>query len=285
MKHILIPTDFSDCAHYAFEVAAQISRKSGGTLHLVHVYERPVYDVHNPGIDIMENSKLRKHIDEEMEKLKEAEFAKDLKIKTHVIPDRTLTELLESDGYKDLDLIVMGSHGASGWKELLIGSNTEKVVRTANCPVITVKKRHENFTLNDIVFASTFYTEVESVFPKIKRIAELFEATIHLVKVVTRTHFETTLLSYKLMNDFAEKFELKDYSVNTFNDDDLEDGIIHFSEHINADMIALTTHGRTGFSHIINGSLAEDVVNHVNRPVLSVKIKEKKVNYGVIFPD
>lgn len=285
MKHILIPTDFSDCANYALEVAGVIAKKTDATLHIVHVYERPLQNLRNATLDVKANSAILKQIDEQLENLSDMPYLQGVKLDRHILPDVSITDIVENSEFSNADLIVMGSHGASGWKELLVGSNTEKIVRIANAPVLTIKKKHDNFKLEDMVFASTFYTEVESVFPKIKAFADVFDATIHLLKVVTRTHFETSMLSKKLMTDFAKKFDLKKYTINTFNDDDLEDGIIHFSESINADMISLTTHGRTGISHLINGSLAEDVVNHINRPVLSVKIKEKKVKYGVIFPD
>lgn len=285
MKNILVPTDFSDCAIKAAKVAAYVAKKTDAMVHLIHVYERPLYHIQEPVIDSKENTRILNHIERELESMETYEFFDGIKIKSHILPDVSITEIVENERFEDADLIIMGSHGASGWKEMLIGSNTEKVVRTANCPVLTIKNLNKPFKADNIVFASTFYTEVESVFHKIKAFADIFDATIHLVKIVTRTHFETTLLSHKLMNDFAAKFKLKKFTINTFNDDDLENGIIHFAEHIDADMISLTTHGRTGIAHILNGSLAEDVVNHVNRPVLSMKIKEKKVKYGVIFPD
>jgi len=57
-----------------------------------------------------------------------------------------------------------------------------------------------------------------------------------------------------------------------YNAHNIENGIIDFSNEINADLIAIETHGRTGFAHLINGSLAEDIVKHETKPVLSIKI-------------
>jgi len=77
----------------------------------------------------------------------------------------------------------------------------------------------------------------------------------------------------KQTEDFVEKYKFKDYTLNIYNDFIEEDGIIYYSEDIEADMIALGTHGRTGFMHLISGSIAEDVVNHAKRPVWTCRIK------------
>ena len=71
------------------------------------------------------------------------------------------------------------------------------------------------------------------------------------------------------MRDFAKKLKLQNFTMSIFNDRSEEEGIIHFASTINADLIAMATHGRTGFAHVLVGSIAEDVVNHARRPVLT----------------
>jgi K+-sensing histidine kinase KdpD len=169
----------------------------------------------------------------------------------------------------------MGSHGATGMREMFVGSNTERVVRMAHCPVFTIKGPTKFDQLNEIVFASDFKKEVYTSFDRIKQLAELFQAKLHLLKVVTPNTFEVTSKSKQEMQEFADYFELKDYSINIYNDEYIEGGILNFAEEVGADMISLTTHGRRGLVHLINGSLAEDVANHSDRPVLSVRIKKE----------
>ena len=77
----------------------------------------------------------------------------------------------------------------------------------------------------------------------------------------------------KVMKKFVEKFNIENPTYNIFNDTIEEDGIIYFAEEIDAGMIAMATHGRTGFAHLLSGSIAEDVVNHSNRPVLTFNMK------------
>ena len=123
-----------------------------------------------------------------------------------------------------------------------------------------------------MVFASDFNDESYYAFEKIKSFADIYDSHIDLLKVITPREFETTRQSAKLMNDFVFKFNLKKYSVNIYNDYNIEQGIIDFSDETNADLVALETHGRTGIAHLILGSLTESLVKHESRPVLSIKM-------------
>lgn len=274
MKKIVVPTDFSDCALNALRAAADIARRNDCSITLVHVYERPVYGFVDIAVDNEANRKIRTGIDKEMEKLAKLDFTDGIDIKVLILSDIEIWEMLKNDSVKEADLLVIGSHGCRGWREHLIGSNTEKVVRLAECPVLVIKEKYDQFDVKDIVFVSNFYGETEAVFTKIKKFTNLFHSKIHLLKVITPNQFETTAYSTKVMESFAKKFSLENYTVNIYNDKNVEDGILNFSDTVNADLIAMETHGWTGFRHLINGSLTEDVVNHVTRPVLSVKIKQ-----------
>ena len=77
-----------------------------------------------------------------------------------------------------------------------------------------------------------------------------------------------------LMNEFVEKYDLDICTLNIYNDFIEEDGIIYFAQDIDADMIALATHGRSGLMHLLSGSIAEDVVNHAKRPVWTCRLKQ-----------
>lgn len=273
MKNIIVPTDFSECAENALRVAAEIAKKNKSFIHLVHVYECPVYGFVDIYVDNDKDREIKNHINAEIKKLGEKSYLKGIKLKKLVLRDIDIWEMLNNAEIRDSDLVVMGSHGRKGLQGVLIGSNTDRVVRKAEIPVLVIKNRQDNFTVKDMVFASNFSSETSSVFAKIKKLALLFDATIHLVKICTRGDFEPTVKSNKSMQDLAYMFSLKKYTINVYNDETIEDGIVNFSRLINANLIAMETHGRTGLAHVINGSITEDVVSHTSRPVLSVKIK------------
>ena len=110
---------------------------------------------------------------------------------------------------------------------------------------------------------------------ELKKIRRLIDGKLHLVKINTPNSFEASRPTMMLMKEFVEKHELSNYTLNVYNDFVEEDGIIYFAQDIEADMIALATHGRTGLMHLLSGSIAEDVVNHALRPVWTCRLKHE----------
>ena len=277
MKNILVPTDFSECARFAVNTAIAIAKQNNATIHLLHVVDIPLtsYDVGmNTYENIPETMFLMDHAKKNMERLVAEPIFKDVTITSTVEFDLTYSRITNEATEKKVDLIVMGSHGASGFKELVLGSNTERVVRFSECPVLTVKKDHTSFNPTNIVLASDFIEDSKPFFQSFLNFYALFDAHLHLLKVNTALNFETTKTSRKLMEDFIvnHNLEHKNCSVHIYNDNSEEDGIINFCDEVDAELIVIGTHGRTGLSHLINGSLTEAVINHAKRPILSIKL-------------
>jgi nucleotide-binding universal stress UspA family protein len=214
-------------------------------------------------------NKRKAQIEELKEKYQSEAFTFSAKIKI----GNAFKNISESINEENPDLVVMGSKGVSGMEEVLVGSNTEKVVRTSSCPVITIKSAVNLANLKKIVFASDFKEDNDEVAARIKRLQGLFDAQLYFVVVNTPGNFESSRDSIKRINAFANKYEFNDVTAEIYNSDSEESGIIEFAEDVNADLIAMATHGRTGFLHLITGSIAEDVVNHSQRPVWTFKKK------------
>ncbi len=277
MKKILVPTDFSEEAENAAEVAAFLAKKNGAEIYLLHVMEIPTYEsnyVFQTYQDIPEGLFLMKQAKQRFQEFLKKPFFKGVRVIEAIQFERTYENIVKQAKEKEIDLIVMGSHGASGFKEMFVGSNTERVVRLASCPVFTVKHKMSEKEIDDVVFASDFSSEVYNAFVKIQQVVELFEAKLHILKVNTPNAFQSSKDSKEQMEDFAKYFELSDYEIHIYNDESVEQGILNFADEIDADLVSLATHGRKGLSHLINGSLAEDVANHSTRPVLSMRIKK-----------
>jgi nucleotide-binding universal stress UspA family protein len=285
MKKILVPTDFSKPALIATEVAADIARKSGAQLILLHVVEEAVPNSINiegqvgTGSDWEEKLFTMKLIEKARKQLsKTVENGKfeGVKVKTELrvgTPYHGMNSIITS---QKVDLVVMGTAGHSDFEEMIIGSNTEKVVRTAYCPVLTVHEKPVRKEFKNIVYATSMSKE-EEVFSRIVRTTQnLYDSTVHLVRINTPGNFQRDAVVKKYMNDFAKKLQLKNYTINVFNDLTEEEGIIYFADSINADLIAMATHGRTGFAHVLAGSIAEEVVGHSKRPVLTFVTKHRK---------
>lgn len=187
-------------------------------------------------------------------------------------PSKLIHEEIASGSY---DMVVMGTKGASGFKEMLIGSNAEKVVRRAKIPVLSVKSFVDENSFKSIIYASSFSESEDKFISEIKSLQDAFGSTLHLVRINTPNNFLTDWTSRKVMQRFVKENDLSNYTINIYNDTIEEDGIIYFAEEMDAGIIAMTTHGRTGFAHLISGSIAEDVVNHSKRPVLTYNLNMK----------
>ena len=277
MKKILVPTDFSEIADNALEEAVQIAKKSGAEIVLLTVVEEgstgsvKVTGEMRPR-DIQDNIYFIKLIEKRKEQL--AEKINQIEGVT-VYPEMRMgnpfhgiSEIVSEHG---VDFVVMGTRGASGLQELIIGSNTEKVVRHAKCPVLSVHDKSSH-VYKDIVYATSFDDDEAGLIDLLKQIQKEYDSTLHMVWVNTPNNFERDKLTKARMKQFIEKHNIENVTLNIFSDISEEDGIIAFSEEKNADLIAMITHGRTGFAHLIAGSIAEDVVNHTRRPVLTYSV-------------
>jgi len=182
---------------------------------------------------------------------------------------RSLVTYIEEN---DIDMVIMGTKGISGLDEVMVGSNAEKVVRHVKVPVLAIKDKIELEEVKEIVFGTSLTNRTEKVAAELKSIQELFNAQLHLVDVNTPNNFFRQDEAEASMQDFVEKYDLQNCSVATYSDVTEEEGILKYAERVNANMIALATHGRTGLMHLMSGSLTEDVVNHSIRPVWSFQL-------------
>lgn len=274
MKRILVPTDFSEHAENALKAAAIIAKKNKCEIFLLHLLELPnqMNDAMTSGGSIPEVMLFIKKANEKLQKIKEQPYLNGISVNASVQFERAFNGILSFNKKNKIDLIIMGSHGTSGIEEVLIGSNTEKVVRLSDIPVLVIKKDVGELNFKNIVFASDFSKEIRKPFKKMVEFIEIFDANLFLVMICTPNSFKTTLNAEKTMKDFIENYDIKNYSLHIFNDTNIENGITNFSKTIDADLIGLCTHGRTGLAHFFNGSISEDLVNHTTKPVITFKI-------------
>ncbi|HLF35226.1 MAG TPA: universal stress protein [Cyclobacteriaceae bacterium] len=287
MKKILVPTDFSEQAKNALDFAIQIARRSEAAIILLNVLDYPgLSTVWMGGLNIIGgteppadhldetfvNSLLDKAKDELADSIRTA-GGTGMNITPKVEIGNPYFCISEKITAEDINLVVMGTRGISGLEDVLIGSTAEKVVRLSQCPVITIKQKCELNKIKHMIFASNFEEKQDHIVEELLKMQQILDATLHLVKVNTPNNFQSNQVMTREMKEFVEKYGIRKYTTNLYNDYLEEDGIIHFAEDIDADMISLATHGRTGLMHLLSGSIAEDVVNHARRPVWTCRIK------------
>ena len=280
MKVILVPTDFSEQADHALDAAYQLALKSRADIWLTHVLEYPGADDEfvtttqlGQPLPIDWLRKAKEDVEEHLQTIIREKKLEGVHVEYHVKvgnPYRSITRELLTD---KVDLIVMGSKGASGLKEILVGSNAERMVRFARCPVLIIKEKADLSAIRNIVYATALRDDEHTVVKVLAKFQQLFDAHVHILKVNTMANFLDDPFVYAKLREFARKCDLQNYTIHTYSDQSEEAGIIHFSEEINADLIALSTHSRRGIEHLLSGSIAEDVVNHAKRPIWTMSLK------------
>jgi len=275
MRHILVPTDFSECAEDALKVAVKLARMSGAVLHVAHVYfnVQPTYAYGIEEDDGSINERMRDSIQVQLDLLLENTDIEGVELHKHCIMNKPLWDVLELESMQSIDIVVMGSHGTSGVREFFLGSNAQKLVQAAECPVLVVKEYFDPGKVNNVLFVSNFYPEAIENFAPIRMLVDLMGARTYLLKVITPGSFEETPFSESSMKEFAKEAGLDDCEMATFNSKSIEKGIHAYIERIGADLVCIETHGRSGLGHWLAGSLAERVVNHADVPVLTMKIE------------
>lgn len=275
MKKILLPTDFSEASEQAINLASKINAKEKNEIHLLHMIEIPsgIIDMGaGRNFSIPESMLYIRKVRDKLVAYKDKFFSKDDDVK-HAIRFQTPYEGIRDYAKKiNSDLIIMGTKGHSDLEELLIGSNTEKVVRTSEAPVLVAKNDTKDFNPKNLVFASSFKPTKHNVFEKFLKFANKLDSKIHLLKINTPHRFENSQASKEKIEAFAERYNLPNYSTNVYNDNSVEQGILNFSNEIDADLVALATHGRSGLSHIFNGSITKNLSKKSIRPMLTFKV-------------
>lgn len=277
MKTIVVPVDFSEYSEFALETAAMLAKKHGAKIFTLHLLKEDENSTTQSSSSQQEHSIfLLKLTEQKFEKLLDKDYLEGIEVVPVIKHNRIFSEVNTYAESEDADLIVMGSHGVSGIKDYFLGSNTEKVVRHATVPLLIVKSKPKKIDFKDIVLATDFSTESVLSFKKVLKRLDIFDAKKHLLYInLPDKHFKTTTEMNTMANKFLMEVEgnterIKD--VNFVSDKSIRKGIINFSKNIDADLIAVITHGRTGLSHFFAGSISEDVGNRSKIPVITFRM-------------
>lgn len=283
MKNILVPCDFSDPAINAFRLGLQMAQKSDAKIHLMYAIELPVLNhplfLSAVALEGPYKDELSVKVTKEFEKVvnKYRSEGENVEVIYHIEFGSVYESILDIIKVIPIDLVITGSHGSSGIRELFLGSNAEKIVRRSPVPVLIVKN-HFKGKLKNIVFPSTLeIAKHEDLVMKVKQLQDFFQATLHIVFINTPANFENDHVTFSKLDAFARHFMLKNYTLNIYNASDEESGIVHFTKKVQGDLIVMGTHSRRGLNHLMNGSIAEDVTNHTDTLIWTYSTKDHPV--------
>lgn len=275
MQKILVPTDFSEFADAAKNYAITIAKKNDAELFFEHAMLVAVDWENMNEADRLLYPELKKVIDDTEKQLSElVEEVKKAGVNAsyQLSFNEGLIDIpgdIKSHGY---DMAVIGSHGDKGVKSALLGSNAQRMIRFAPCPVMVVKHHQSSPEFKRIAVASNFEEKIQKGLDEVIDFAKTVEAKITLLYINTPVNFETSDESYTKLNAYRERHPDIIDQVEVYNHYTEDEGIMKFMENNEADTLGIATHGRRGLTRVFSGSITESVVAHAEFPVLSVNV-------------
>lgn len=279
MKKILVPTDFSECAMTAEKIGLNLAQKCNAQIQFLHLAETPVNWLHLQ--EEMQNlypqvRESTSHAEDRLDRLMEIAQSRNVKASKVVKFGSIYEGITNYVKDSDVDFIIMGSHGSSGFKELFLGSNTQKIVRSCRIPILVVKPGHEDKVISDIAFAFTFDEDIAEPFQKVAEFARDLGSRIHLFYVNTPFNFRDSAFMHNRMADFALQYAGVIASTNIYNYQDLDGGLLKFCKSKGVTLLSMATHGRKGLNRIFSRSITESIINHGDIPVLALNVGHSK---------
>lgn len=276
VERILVPTDFSETANLAINHAIDLARRFGAELSLVHVLEAGAYQgIFSPSkkTEYNELEDAQIHLQNEAQKL---EKESGINISQEVVSGRIYEEIVKAAEEIEADLIVMGTHGSSGWEEFFVGSNAFKVVTQTSVPVLSIQEQAKDPDCKNIILPIDRTPESRQKVRHAVAFAKKLGSTIHIASLISedtkevRYEFEKKV---KQVTDYLEREEVP-YTHASLVGTNLATMTMNFAESKNGNMIVMMTEQESTLTGFLMGPFAQQIVNHSKIPVLSVSPDE-----------
>ncbi len=271
-KNIVVGIDFSDCSMNALEHAVIIARNAHAGITMVwanHLdYSKEIFSV--------EPDNLRSEVQKRFEKLIEKyrpQLANDTDIDFHMEKGKVYKVICNVAKEVNAFLIVIGTHGSSGFEEFWIGSNANRIVSASKLPIITIRTGVDsNKDFKTIVMPLDSTEITRQKLPITALLAKYFDAEIHVLGVYT-SHQNDVRLRIKNYVAQAENY-LKEnevrYRIVYLDVSNITDEVLDYAKKVNANLISIMTEQETTTANLWLGPYAAQMVNHSPFPVLSV---------------
>ena len=281
-NHILVPIDFSEQSIVALEQSYNLARLTKADITLINVIED---SFQLPFVTKKDDKIIERKIEKELKKLAFETMQKvSINVKILVSKGKAYEEIQKAARKLKSSFIVMGTNGSIGIKKF-IGSNSLRVIREAPCPVITIKGKKHRFGCKNIVLPLDLTKETKEKINKSIEFARLFSSTIHLVTVLTTDDDFIVKKLTRQMNQVNEFIRENDIpcSVEFIHGDDVTTSVIEYSKKIKADLLMIMTQQENWTDLMFISSMAQQIINSSDIPVLSIRPKEKKVSTISVF--
>ena len=272
---VLIPTDFSVQAEYAYLMVKKLEEKIPVEIHFIHVLSVPDTvsmdkqgDIQTCGDISVEFVVSQKIIaDRNLNDLKTL-YGSD--ITTHLELGKLTEKIVSYSQENKFDLIVMGTKGAWGLKEKLSGSETQIVARQSTIPLLSLMCDRSDLIIQNILLVHDFTHPKNENLALLHKLVKAFNSKVHLLQISKDTSESKKSEIMSNMDEFALVNTISDFEMHVLNDSDVENGVIHFNQMQEMDIVCIGTHGKGGLFH---HSATEKLINHLFKPIISYHIK------------
>lgn len=272
---VLIPTDFSVQAEYAYLMVKKFEEKTPVEIHFLHIMDVPdTVSIDNNGkvqtcgeIDVNYIVSQKAIVDRKLNNLKTL-YGQN--IQTHLVLGKITDAILSFSVSRNFDLIVMGTKGAWGLKEKLSGSETQFIARKSSVPLLSLMCDRSELTIKNILLVHDFKNPAKDDLTLLKKLVMVFGAKVHQLHICKKESEAEKAELLKIMNQHALENEITAFENHLVSDSDVESGVIHFNEMHAVDLICIGTHGKGGFFH---SSATEKLINHLYKPIISFHLK------------
>lgn len=275
MKRIIIPVDFSKYSEFALKAGASLAKKYDAELTVMHMLELSESIFTSSGNEKSEETAFMLLLaKKEFDKFLDKDFLNGLTVTPVVKHHKVLKEVNDVSNSIGADLIIMGSKGHSDHDGVFTGSNTEKVVRHSDVPVLVIKEELGNDDLKEIVLATDFEDDNISATKNAVTLLEGLGSTVKLLHVnLPNIGFLSSEEIEQKRDTFLSKLNHPEWKskIDYISDYSVEDGVLKYANKNNLGAIAMISHGRTGLNLFFGGSISEDIVNHSKKPVITFK--------------
>jgi nucleotide-binding universal stress UspA family protein len=274
---ILIPTDFSVQAEYAFVLAKRIEEKIPLEIHFLHVLSVPDTVTMDPMGNIQTCGDIdagfvegQKQI--ALRKLKEIRNQYGDSIQTHLRLGKLTDEIIGFAKSQAFDLIVMGTKGSWGLQEKLSGSETQMVTRLSEVPVLSMMCDRSDLEIKNVVLVHDFTLSGNENISVLKSLVKAFNAKVHLLHITDASSDENAIQAG--MDRYAQVNGFNQFEKHTIKDLNVEQGVTHFNQMHQIDLVCIGTHGLTGINRFLHPSATEKMVNHLFKPILTFHLQK-----------
>jgi len=274
MKRILVPVDFSGDSMNALEHALQLANALGANLRMIHVKktEKFVVPYHFDELDDSIIHTIQEYFEKLLERIGDKYTVKDGVFDFKIRKGSIFREVVNQAKYGDAFLIVIGSHGASGFEEFFIGSNAFKIVSNSLCPVVTLRSDFNKHELKRMVMPLDASVETRKKIPVVTDLAAACQAEVHVLGVHETSDNVVVGNIEKYMEQAVKYFDdagVDSVQVMRRGNNNTETAI-EYAKSVNADLIAIMTEQTQSSMNLFIGSYAQQMVNHSPIPVLCV---------------